>query len=71
MFIFLFLFSHEHKETSDSRSIIKLTLNTLFPVKKFSCRLLTELCPPLGTPGTIAHQAPLPWDFPGKKFYTQ
>ena len=28
--------------------------------------LSTQSCPPLATPCTVAHQAPLPWDFPGK-----
>ena len=28
--------------------------------------LVTQSCLALGTPWTITHQAPLPWDFPGK-----
>ena len=28
--------------------------------------LVTKLCPTLVTSWTIAHQAPLSWDFPGK-----
>ena len=28
--------------------------------------LVTKACSTLATPGTVACQAPLPWDFPGK-----
>ena len=28
--------------------------------------LSTQSCPPFATPWTVARQAPLPWDFPGK-----
>ena len=34
--------------------------------KYYYCCLVTQSGLTLGTPWAIAHQAPLPWDFPGK-----
>ena len=33
---------------------------------RMGCCLVTKSCPTLATSWVVAHQAPCPWDFPGK-----